>query len=107
MTTTRQFINALAKNAGLTTNETTNILEHLVNVIIDAVQTDDTITIQGFGTFEKKKKAEKRLYNPKTQQRQIIPASTTLAFRQSTKLKANLNTNIADTSVSDKNTTEE
>ncbi|MBQ4277249.1 MAG: HU family DNA-binding protein [Bacteroidaceae bacterium] len=107
MVTSRQFINALAKNAGMTTNEASYILEHFVNVIIDTVQAEDSVTIQGFGVFEKKKKAEKRLFNPTTGQRRVIPASTTLAFKQSPKLKTNLNPDTANTAATKKNNSEE
>lgn len=90
MVTTRQFVNALAKNAGMTTGEVTDMLSHFTDIIVESVKADQTINMQGFGSFEQKKKAEKCLYNPNTKQMRLIPASLTITFKQSPKLKERL-----------------
>ena len=46
-----------------------------------------TIAIQGFGTFEVKKKMERISVNPTTQQRMLIPPKLVLSYKPSTNLK--------------------
>ena len=74
----------------MTTTEASAVLDHFVNIIIKMAMVDQPLNIQGFGTFEVKNKAEKTLYNPNTGQMRTIPASKTLAFKQSPQLKEKL-----------------
>lgn len=89
--TSKQFINELAKNAGMTTSETNDLMEHFIKTLVDSVQDEKTIMLQGFGSFEKKTKAERKMYNPSTKDYRTIPGSSTLAFKPSTLLKDKLN----------------
>ena len=45
------------------------------------------ISIQGFGTFEVKKKAERISVNPTTKQRMLVPPKLVLTYKPSTLLK--------------------
>lgn len=90
MITSRQFVNILARNAGVTTSEASELLSKLVELTIETVKNGDTINLQGFGTFDLKEKAEKRLYNPKLNEYRVIPASKTISFRASAVLKDRL-----------------
>ena len=47
----------------------------------------NTIAIQGFGTFEVKKKLERISVNPATQQRMLIPPKLVLTYKPSNTLK--------------------
>ena len=51
------------------------------------LQEGKTIAIQGFGTFEVKKKLERISVNPATQQRMLIPPKLVLSYKPSTNLK--------------------
>lgn len=51
------------------------------------LQDGKTITIQGFGTFEVKKKLERVSFNPVTQQRLLIPPKLVLTYKPSISLK--------------------
>ena len=51
------------------------------------LQDGKTITIQGFGTFEVKKKLERITVNPATQQRMLIPPKLVLTYKPSITLK--------------------
>jgi len=89
--THKQFINELAKNAGMTTSETTDLMNSFIKTLVDSAQNEKTIMLQGFGSFEKKTKAERKMYNPSTKEYRIISGSNTLAFKPSTLLKDKLN----------------
>ena len=49
--------------------------------------TANNIAIQGFGTFEVKKKLERISINPATQQRMLIPPKLVLTYKPSVTLK--------------------
>lgn len=88
--TQKQFINELAKNAGMTTTEASDTLEQFAAIITDCIVNDQSVMLQGFGSFEKKTKAERKMYNPSTKTYHVIPGSTTIAFKPSTLLKEKL-----------------
>ncbi|MCQ2094897.1 MAG: HU family DNA-binding protein [Bacteroidaceae bacterium] len=89
--TQKQFINELAKNSGMTTSETTQLMEQFCTLVTECVNNDQTVMLQGFGSFEKKTKAERQMYNPATKDYRTIPGSTSLVFKPSTLLKDKLN----------------
>lgn len=90
MITSRQFVNILARNAGVTTSEAADMLAKIVALMVDTAKNGDSVNLQGFGTFELKEKAEKRLFNPKLNEYRIVPASKTISFRASAVLKEKL-----------------
>lgn len=47
----------------------------------------NAISIQGFGTFEVKKKAERISVNPVTRQRMLVPPKLVLTYKPSASLK--------------------
>lgn len=51
------------------------------------LQDGNTIAIQGFGSFEVKKKLERISVNPVTQQRLLIPPKLVLTYKPSISLK--------------------
>ena len=51
------------------------------------LQEGKIIAIQGFGTFEVKKKMERISVNPSTQQRMLIPPKLVLTYKPSITLK--------------------
>ncbi len=89
--TSKQFINALAKNSGLTTSETTTLMSKFAEIIVDGIKDNDSMVLQGFGNFELKAKAERKMYNPSTKGYRIIPESKSMAFHPSTLIKDKLN----------------
>ena len=47
----------------------------------------NVIAVQGFGSFEVKKKAERISVNPTTKQRMLVPPKLVLTYKPSTLLK--------------------
>ena len=88
--TSKQFINELAKNSGMTVSETTELMARFAELVAEGVRDGNSLTLQGFGSFEIKEKAEKRMFNPSTKEYRIIPACKSLTFRPSTVLKEKL-----------------
>lgn len=83
----KEFISELARKLGYTNKETTQLLSSAIGVMTQELQEGKTIAIQGFGTFEVKKKLERISVNPTTQQRMLIPPKLVLSYKPSTNLK--------------------
>ena len=63
------------------------MVSSLLSVMTQELQDGNTIAIQGFGTFEVKKKLERITVNPATQQRMLIPPKLVLTYKPSITLK--------------------
>ena len=85
----KEFISELSKRLGYTLKDTTQLLNSTVSVMTKQLQLQDgdTIAIQGFGTFEVKKKMERISVNPVTQQRMLVPPKLVLTYKPSNVLK--------------------
>lgn len=83
----KDFISTLAAQTGGTAKSTQKLVNALTNAIADKLDDDTQLSVQGFGTFEVKKKLERVVVNPNTKQRKLIPPKLVLAFKPSTTLK--------------------
>ena len=80
-----ELIEIVAGEMESTKAEATKAVEAVMQAIQEGVKTKDTIT--GFGTFQKKHRAERQGINPATKQPMTIAASTTCAFKPATAFK--------------------
>ena len=85
--TNKEFIAELAKRTETSSKDCQQLVEKLIEIMADALDDGDTINVQGFGSFETKKKTERVIVNPATKQRQLIPPKLTVGFKPSTVLK--------------------
>ena len=83
----KEFISELARKLGYTNKETTQLLSSAIGVMTQELQEGKLIAIQGFGSFEVKKKMERISVNPSTQQRMLIPPKLVLNYKPSITLK--------------------
>ena len=63
------------------------MVSSVLGIMTQELQDGKTIAIQGFGTFEVKKKLERISVNPATQQRMLIPPKLVLTYKPSNTLK--------------------
>ena len=63
------------------------MVSSLLSIMTQELQDGNTVAIQGFGTFEVKKKMERVSVNPVTQQRWLIPPKLVLTYKPSIALK--------------------
>ena len=80
----KEFTSELSRRLGYNTKYTS---ESLLSDITQELQESNAIGIQGFGTFEVKKKAERIVINPVTKLRLLVPPKLVLAFKPSPILK--------------------
>lgn len=59
----------------------------LLSDMAQQLEKGNAISVQGFGTFEVKKKAERISVNPTTKQRMLVPPKLVLTYKPSTSLK--------------------
>ena len=62
-------------------------MSSVLSIMTQELQDGNTVSIQGFGSFEVKKKLERVSVNPITQQRLLIPPKLILSFKPSAGLK--------------------
>lgn len=79
--TNKELIAELAKRLEWTQAQTSKILEDAVNIVNTNLASSNSVNIQGFGSFETKKKQERISVNPVSKQRFLVPPKITAAFR--------------------------
>lgn len=94
----KEFISDLTNRTQYNNREVTSLVNAVVSVITNELTEENTIAIQGFGTFEVKKKLERVLFNPITKQRMLVPPKMTVSFKPNTSLKDRVKQNQSEES---------
>jgi DNA-binding protein HU-beta len=82
-----QLINEVAKRSGITKKDAKAAVDAVFSAIKDALAKGQRVRLIGFGTFEVRKRSQRRGKNPKTGQTITIPARKVPAFKASSELK--------------------
>ena len=83
----KEFISELSRRFVYTNKDTTQLVSSVISIMTQQLQDGNTVAIQGFGTFEVRKKLERISINPATQQRMLIPPKLVLTYKTSAILK--------------------
>ena len=83
----KEFISELSRRFVYTNKDTTQLVSSVISIMNQQLQDGNTVAIQGFGTFEVRKKLERISINPATQQRMLIPPKLVLTYKPSAILK--------------------
>lgn len=86
----KEFIAQLAAKTGYTQADTQQMVRTIVAEMSSRLEEGDMIQINNFGTFEVKKRLERIVVNPATQQRMLVPPKLILNFRPVASIKENL-----------------
>ncbi len=81
---------------GLSRNESSQLLEDVLELVSVALESGQSVKISGFGTFSVRQKGRRIGRNPKTGEEVAILPRRVLVFRPSHVLKAQVNGGIAD-----------
>lgn len=87
----KELITALSSRLKLSREEVSVMLETFTDGCKEQLVENNIIGIQGFGTFEVRKKEERISVHPVTQIRTLIPPKLVVSFKQSTILKEKIN----------------
>lgn len=83
----KEFVTELSSRLEYTLKDTSELVSSLLSSMSQQWQEGNVISIQGFGTFEVKKKIERISVNPVTKQRMLIPPKLILTYKPSSSLK--------------------
>lgn len=83
-----EFVKVVAERAGATQKDTKQILDAVLDVIAEALQRGEKVTLTGFGTFEVRTRSAREGVNPQTRAKIQIAAGKTPGFSASSSLKA-------------------
>ena len=78
---TEDFVAELSKRLSLDLTKTSEILTVAVNIIKDKLSEGASITVEGFGIFDTKKKPEYILVKQEEQQQFLVPPKITVVFK--------------------------
>ena len=85
----KEFIAQLATKTGFTQTDTQQMVRTLISEMKLHLEDGDTIQINGFGSFEVKKRLERIVVTPGTQQRMLVPPKLVLNFKPIASIKEN------------------
>jgi len=85
------LINAISAKSGLNKKNSEAALNAFISSVEDALKNGDKVVLVGFGTFEVRKRAERKGRNPQTKEEIIIPASAAPVFKAGKGLKDKVN----------------
>lgn len=86
----KEFITALAARLDISTKETQQLAQAFTTHLAEKLEEGRTLSVQGFGNFEVKKKMERVVVKPGTKQRMLVPPKLALNFKPSNTLKDKL-----------------
>ena len=86
-----ELVQEVSKKANVTQKEAAEVLSALIDTVQSAVAKGDKVTLVGFGTFERRERAERIGRNPQTGGELKIPASKVPAFSAGKKFKTIVN----------------
>ena len=86
----KEFIAQLATKTGFTQTATQQMVRTLISEMKLHLEDGDTIQINSFGSFEVKKRLERIVVTPGTQQRMLVPPKLVLNFKPIASIKENL-----------------
>ncbi len=89
--TNKGFMKSLAERMELDKDTCSQLVSAFIGTFAASLNEDKSITVQGFGSFEQKRKAKRKMYNPITKTYKVIPSKTVLNYKMSPVLKDKVN----------------
>ena len=86
----KEFTSELAERLGYTIKDTAELIGSLLSDMVQELEEGNVIAIQGFGSFEVKKKAERISVNPANGKRYLVPPKLVPVFKPGTTVKNRL-----------------
>ena len=87
----KDFVSELSRRLGYSQQDCSALLGALVAEISGQLEEDRIVSLSDFGNFEVRKKLERVVINPATQQRMLVPPRLVVAFKPSAQLKDKFN----------------
>jgi len=82
-----EFVEKLAKKAGLSKKDAYKAIDGTVDLITDALKSNEPVNLTGFGKFEVRPRKATTRINPQTGKKLNVPAKVVPAFKPGKNLK--------------------
>lgn len=82
-----ELAKAVSDAAGITRGQASDAIDALVDAIVGSAKKGDSVQLAGFGTFHAKHREAREVRNPRTGEKMMSKAKTSLAFRPASALK--------------------
>ena len=89
--TNKEFLEMVSQRTDFELKDVKRLSSALIDAVLEVVADGNSVTIQGFGSFEPREKASRKIYNPTTKDYIVVPSKTTLSYKMSATLKDKLN----------------
>lgn len=89
--TKADIVSAVQKENGFSYKESTDLVEKLIEILKDRLQSGEDVLISGFGKFQVKSKNARKGRNPATGDDMMLSARTVVTFKASGKLRDRIN----------------
>ena len=89
--TNKEFLEKISQKTHLEMDDVKELSSSLVGAVLEEIANGNSVTIQGFGSFEPREKASRRIYNPTSKTYLVVPSKPTLSYKMSVALKTQLN----------------
>lgn len=86
----KEIILELSQRTGYTQTDTQKLVRTLIDEMGNRFTDGESVYLNNFGTFEVKKRLERVVVNPGTQQRMLVPPKLVLNFKPIASIKENL-----------------
>ena len=87
----KELIDIVSLKKDLTKKDAEALVDTVFDTMIESILNGDKVLISGFGTFKVNNRKERKDVSPKTKEAMIIPASKTVSFKPSNRLKDAMN----------------
>ena len=87
----KEFIEKVSQKTNFEIEDVKDLSSALIGAVLEEIADGNSLTIQGFGSFEPREKARRKIYNPTTKTYMVVPSKTTLCYKMSATLKDRLN----------------
>lgn len=87
----KELVDAVSEKRNLTKKDAEILVNTVFDTMVDRMLDGEKVLISGFGTFKVNNRQERKGVSPKTKETIIIPASRTVSFKPSNRLKDAMN----------------
>ncbi len=87
----KELVDAVSEKRNLTKKDAELLVNTVFDTMVDRMLDGEKVLISGFGTFKVNNRQERKGVSPKTKETIIIPASRTVSFKPSNRLKDAMN----------------
>jgi nucleoid DNA-binding protein len=86
----KELVTELSRRLGKTQKQVQAMLDITTEALVSTLQAETTVSVQGFGSFEVRKKLDRVLINPTTKQKMVVPPKLSLIFKMGSTYKNKL-----------------